>query len=193
MDSNAPDGTADDVTMLLRDWSEGDPASADKLFEKVYPHLRYIASALFRGERADSVLQPTIVVHELFLKLIRQRKLRFEDREHFYSLSAKLMRRILIDRAREQRRQKRDGGVAVPMEDGLAWIDARDASWMDVDRVLEELGTLDPEKLRLVELRFFLGCTSAETAELMGVSKATVDRELRFIRGWMYERLRPAG
>jgi RNA polymerase sigma factor (TIGR02999 family) len=137
------------------------------------------------------VLQPTVVVHELFFKLIRQRKLQFEDRQHFYGLCAKLMRRILIDRAREQRRLKRDGGISVPLEDHLAWINAKDASWMDVDRILSELEVLDAKKLRLLELRFFLGCTASETAELMGISKSTVDRDLRFLRGWLYERLRP--
>jgi RNA polymerase sigma factor (TIGR02999 family) len=186
--SSAP-GDADDVTLLLQDWSAGEPQAIDRLFEKVYPQLRYIASALFRRERQDTVLQPTIVVHELFLKLLHQRNLQFEDRGHFYNLCAKLMRRILIDRARQQSAQKRDGGVMVELEDHLAWIDARDVGWLDVDRALSELGELDAEKLRLIELRFFLGCTAAETAEMTGKSKATVDRELRFIRGWLYERL----
>lgn len=192
MDPTASISEPDDVTLLLRDWSEGQPMAADRLFERVYPHLRSIAAALFRGERKDSVLQPTIVVHELFLKLIRQRKLQFEDRQHFYGLSARLMRRILVDRAREQRRLKRDGGVSVPLEDHLVWIHAKDASWIDVDRVLTELEVLDAKKLRIIELRFFLGCTASETAELMSISKSTVDRELRFLRGWFYERLRPA-
>jgi len=182
----------DDVTVLLRSWSEGDPLAADRLFESVYPRLHHIASALFRGERSDSLLQPTIVVHELFLKLLQQRKLQFEDRQHFYALCAKLMRRILIDGAREQRRLKRDGGVAVPLEEHLAWIDAKDAQWMDVDRALLELEALDASKLRIVELRFFLGCTASETGELMQLSKSTVDRELRFLRGWLYERLKQA-
>ncbi|SEG52179.1 RNA polymerase, sigma subunit, ECF family [Bryocella elongata] len=193
MESTAPAQDPDDVTLLLQAWSQGEPLAADRLFERVYPHLRYIASALFRGERKDTVLQPTIVVHELFLKLIRQRKLQFEDRQHFYGLCAKLMRRILIDRAREQRRLKRDGGIAIELEEHLAWVDARDAGWMDVDRVLMELEALDPKMLRILELRFFLGCTATETAELTGISKSTVDRALRFLRGWLYERLRPQG
>lgn len=179
-----------DVTVLLHEWTAGEPAALDRLFEIVYPHLRHIAGALFRGERPESMLQPTSVVNELFLKLVRHRSLRFEDREHFYSLSARLMRRLMIDQAREQRTQKRDGGIAVPLEDKLAWVDARNVEWMDVDNVLEELGSLDARKLRMVELRFFLGFTSDEIAELLSVSKATVDRELKFVRGWMHERLR---
>lgn len=155
----------------------------------VYPDLRRIAGALFRGERPENMLQPTCVVNELFLKLLRQRSLRFEDREHFYSLCARLMRRVLVDHARSEGRQKRDGGVPVPLHPDMAWINARPAEMMDLDRVLEELEELDSRKCRMVELRFFLGFTAEETAELLNTSKATVDRELRFVRGWLNNRL----
>jgi RNA polymerase sigma factor (TIGR02999 family) len=179
-----------EITVLLRDWSAGNTAAAEPLFELVYPQLRRIAGALFRGERPENMLQPTSVVNELFLKLIRQRSLRFEDREHFYSLSARLMRRILVDHARSEGRQKRDGGVPVPLHPDLAWIDAKQPEMMDLDRVLDELEQLDARKCRMVELRFFLGFSAEETAELMNTSKATVDRELRFVRGWVADRLR---
>ena len=178
------------ITTLLREWNEGDAAAVEPLFALVYPHLRRIAGALFRRERADSLLQPTSVVSELFIKLMRQRSLRFEDREHFYSLSARIMRRILVDHARAERRDKRDGGVAVPLEDDLIWIDAKPVEVMDLDRVLLELEALDQRKARMVELRFFLGLTAEETAELMHSSKASVDRDLKFIRGWLFDRLR---
>lgn len=178
--------------MLLREWSAGKPEAQERLFELVYPQLRRIAGALFRGESQQSLHQPTSVVNELFLKLIRQRSLRFEDREHFYSLSARLMRRVLLDHARSQKRDKRDGGIAVPLEEGLAWIGAKPLEVMDLDRVLNELETLDLRKCRMVEFRFFLGFTAEETAELLHTSKATVDRELRFIRAWLYERLHSA-
>ena len=179
-----------EITVLLRDWSAGNTAATEHLFELVYPHLRKIAGALFRGERPENMLQPTSVVNELFLKLIRQRSLRFEDREHFYSFSARLMRRVLVDHARSERRQKRDAGTPTPLEADMVWIDARPAEVMDVDRALDELEQLDARKCRMVELRFFLGFTADETAELMSTSKASVDRELRFIRGWMADRLR---
>jgi RNA polymerase sigma factor (TIGR02999 family) len=182
-------GQVGEITELLHAWREGDPRALDRLFEEVYPQLRRIAGSLFRGERPENLLQPTSVVNELFLKLVRQRSLRFEDREHFYSLSARLMRRVLIDDARNRARVKRDGGIAIPMEDGLAWIDARPVEAMDVDRVLGELEAIDPRKCRIVELRFFLGFTADETAELLSISKATVDRELRFSRAWLHERL----
>jgi RNA polymerase sigma factor (TIGR02999 family) len=178
-----------DITALLHEWTAGRPEALDQLFELVYPHLRKIAGALFRGERPENLLQPTSVVNELFLQLVRQRSLRFEDREHFYSLSAKLMRRVLIDQARSHARIKRDGGTPIPLDEGMAWIEATPVEAMDVDRILNELETIDPRKCRMVELRFFLGFTAEETAELLSTSKATVDRELRFVRAWLHERL----
>jgi RNA polymerase sigma factor (TIGR02999 family) len=181
-----------EITSLLHEWTEGKPAALEHLFGLVYPQLRRIAGGLFRGESPENLLQPTSVVNELFLKLVRQRSLRFEDREHFYCLSAKLMRRVLIDAARSRARAKRDGGTAIPLEEGIAWIDADSVDAIDVDRVLNELETIDPRKCRMVELRFFLGYTADETAELMSTSKATVDRELRFARAWLSERLQAA-
>lgn len=183
---------AGEITMLLRDWKAGDPAAVDHLFELVYPQLRQIAGSLFRGERTEHLLQPTSVVNELFLKLIRQRSLRFEDREHFYSLSARLMRRVLVDHARSEGRQKRDGGIPVQLRSDLAWVEGRPAEMIDLDRVLEELEQLDPRKCKMLELRYFLGFTAEETAELLVTSKATVDRELRFVRGWLTDRLQAA-
>jgi RNA polymerase sigma factor (TIGR02999 family) len=178
-----------EITLLLREWSEGKPAASDALFDLVYPRLRSIAAALFRGERPENVLQPTSIVNELFLKLVRQRSLRFEDREHFYSLSARLMRRVLVDHARSENRQKRDGGISVPLREDHLWIDTNPADALDIDRVLQELEQIDPRKCRMVELRFFLGFTAEETAELLHTSKASVDRDLRFVRGWMNDRL----
>ena len=178
-----------EVTILLREWTQGRPGSIEPLFELVYPHLRRIAGALFRGERPENLLQPTSVVNELFLKLIRQRSLRFEDREHFYSLSARLMRRVIVDHARSENRQKRDGGISVPLHDDLIWTESSPAELLDLDLALSELDQLDGRKCRMVELRFFLGFTAEETAELLHISKASVDRDLRFVRGWLHMRL----
>ena len=178
-----------DVTVLLRQWTTGQPEALDRLFAIVYPHLHRIAGALFLGERPGGMLQPTSMVHELFVQLVRQRSLRFEDREHFYSLSARLMRRILVDQARARKSLKRDEGNAVPFEDQLAWVDAPQAEWLDLELCLQELEKLDMRKLQVLELRLLLGFTAEETAEVLGMSKATVDRELRFTRGWLHERL----
>ncbi len=130
------------------------------------------------------------MVNELFIKLVRQHSLQFENREHFFSLSASLMRRILVDHARSARRVKREGGMKVPLEDELVWVsNLPSADLLDIDRALQELQQLDPRKSQMVELRFFLGATAEETAELLQTSKATVDRELKFARGWLYQRL----
>jgi RNA polymerase sigma factor (TIGR02999 family) len=187
-DSNAP--PPGQITELLRRWCDGETQSMDPLFNLVYPRLRQIANALFRGESPESMLQPTSVVNELFIKLVRQHSLQFDNREHFFSLAASLMRRILVDHARSEQRGKRDGGVKVPLEDELVWVAGLPSSdLLDIDRALLDLQKLDPRKSRMVELRFFLGSTSEETAELLHTSKATVDRELKFARGWLYERL----
>jgi RNA polymerase sigma factor (TIGR02999 family) len=181
---------AGQITELLRRWSDGETESLDPLFNIIYPRLRQIANALFRGESPESLLQPTSVVNELFIKLVRQHSLRFENREHFFSLAAALMRRILVDHARSERRDKRHGGVRVPLENELAWVsNLPSADLLDIDRALLDLQKLDPRKSRMVELRFFLGSTSEETAELLQTSKATVDRDLKFARGWLYQRL----
>ncbi len=181
-----------EITVLLREWESGKTGATEHLFELVYPQLRNIAGALFRGERPENLLQPTSVVNELFLKLVRQRSLRFEDREHFYSLSARIMRRVLVDHARSEHRQKRDGGVPVPLLESVSWVDAKQEELMDLDRALIELEMLDQRKCRMVELRFFMGFTVEETAELLNISTASVDRDLRFVRGWLYDRLHSA-
>ena len=183
--------SAGEITVLLRQWTVGEPDSLDPLFKLVYPRLRQIAGALFRGEDRASILQPTGVVNELFIKLLRQHSLQFENREHFFSFAASLMRRILIDHARAEGRGKRDGGLRIPLEDEMAWVvTIPSADLLDIDRALKELQAIDPRKSQLVELRFFLGTTSEEAAELLNTSKATVDRELKFARGWLSDRLR---
>lgn len=182
-----------DITLLLHEWTQGERASTEELFTLVYPQLRRIAGAIFRGERPENLLQPTSVVNELFLKLVRQRSLQFADREHFYSLSARLMRRVLVDQARSEHRQKRSGGTQTELTDDLASpyfsVDPSPEATIDLDRMLEELARLDPRKCKMVELRFFLGFSAEETAELLQTSKATVDRDLRFVRVWLAEKL----
>ena len=179
-----------DVTLLLRRWSDGDAAALDPLFSLVYPRLRQIAGALFRGESAANLLQPTGVVNELFLKLAEQRRLQFNDREHFFSMGSLLMRRILVDAARAERRDKRDGGIRIPLDlDLVGTTVGPSADVLDIDRALEELELIDARKTRMVELRLFLGATAEETADLLKMSKATVDRDLRFARAWLIERL----
>jgi RNA polymerase sigma factor (TIGR02999 family) len=181
-----------DITLLLGKWREGEPAAFEELMQLVYPHLRQVAAAYVRRERNPDVLQGTVLVHELYLKLLNQKKAAWEDRRHFYTFAAKAMRRILIDHARESQAQMRGGGLErVPLSDDLSWVNIDGPEMMDLNRALDELGELDAEKVQLVELRYFLGCTAEETASVMQVSKATVDRDLKFIKSWLYRRIRP--
>ena len=180
-----------EITQMLRNWGSGKPVDSDHLFQLVYPQLRLLAASLMQTERRGHLLQPTGVVNELFLKLVQQRKLEFVNRQHFYSFAARLMRRVLVDFARGQNRVKRDGGQAVPLTDDLLWADASPESILDIDNALSALETLDERKCRMVEMRFVLGFTAEETADLMGLSKASVDRDLRFARSWLQNRLAP--
>jgi RNA polymerase sigma factor (TIGR02999 family) len=178
-----------EITLLLSRWNSGNEDAVGPLFELVYPQLRQIAGQLFRNERYSPLLQPTGVVNELYLKLIQQDRLKLEDRQHFFSLCALLMRRLLVDQARSEGRKKRDGGTPVPLHESLAWIHAAGVELVDLDQALDELRAIDDRKCRMVELRCFLGFTSQETANLLGASKATVDRDLKFVRAWLQHRL----
>lgn len=183
-----------EITLLLAKWKDGEPSAFEQLMPLVYPHLREVAAAYVRRERNPDVLQATALVHELYLRLLKQKKADWEDRRHFYTFAAKVMRMILIDHARENQTQVRGGGVQrVPLSDDLPWVDIGSSELLDINRALDELGQLDSYKVQLVELRYFLGCTAEETASLMQVSKATVDRDLKFIKSWLYRRVYPEG
>lgn len=181
-----------DITILLAKWRDGEESAFAELMPLIYPHLRQVAAAYIRRERNPDVMQGTVLVHELYLRLLNQKKAAWEDRQHFYVFAARVMRMILIDHARETQAQMRGGTqVRVPLSEELAWVDIGSAEMLDLNMALDELGTLDAAKVQLVELRYFLGCTAEETAALLQVSKATVDRDLRFIRGWLFRRIRP--
>ena len=183
---------AGDITILLREWSAGDESALDPLFELIYPQLRQIAGSLMRRERPGHLLQPTGIVNEFYLKLVQQDRLRLEDRAHFLSVAARFMRRILVDQARKSGTRKRDGGRPVVLTEDLSWFsEAVDAQMLDIDLALSDLRKIDERKCRIVELRYFLGFTTEEIADLLDLSKATVDRELKFSRGWIQDRLSP--
>jgi RNA polymerase sigma factor (TIGR02999 family) len=180
------------ITLLLAKWKDGDPSAFEELMPLVYPHLREVAAAYVRRERNPDVIQGTALVHELYLRLLNQKKAVGEDRAHFYTFAAKVMRMILIDHARGNQTQMRGGGTErVPLSDDLPWVNIGSAELLDLNRALDDLGQLDSYKVHLVELRYFLGCTAEETADLMQVSKATVDRDLKFIKTWLYRRVHP--
>jgi RNA polymerase sigma factor (TIGR02999 family) len=181
-----------EITLLLAKWRDGEPSALEQLMPLVYPHLREVAAAYIRRERAPGELQATALVDEVYLRLIGQKKADWADRAHFYTFAAKVMRMILTDHARSNYAQKRGGGGPhVPLNKEIPWIKIGSESLIDLHRALDELSAIDTYNVQLVELRYFLGCTAEETAALMQVSKATVDRDLKFIKSWLYRRLNP--
>ncbi len=181
-----------EITVLLAKWKGGEATAFEELMPLVYPHLRQVAAAYVRRERNPDVLQATSLVNELYLRLLNQKQAVWDDRRHFYTFSAKVMRMILIDHARGNQAQIRGGGLQrVPLNEELAWVHIGSPQLLDLNRALDELAALDPYKVQLIELRFFLGCTSEETASLLGISKATVDRDVKFIKSWLYRRIQP--
>ncbi|SDF39080.1 ECF-type sigma factor [Terriglobus roseus] len=181
-----------EITQLLIKWKDGEPQAFEELMPLVYPHLREVAAAYIRRERTPGLMQATALVHELYLRLLSENRAALEDRVHFYTFSAKVMRLILIDHARGNKAQRRGGGLQhVPLSDDMLWVDVGSPEILQLSIALEELQLVDAYKVQLVELRFFLGCTAEETASLLQVSKATVDRDLRFVKAWLYRRLYP--
>ncbi len=179
-----------EITVLLAKWRDGEASAFDELVPLVYPQLRQMAASYIHREMNPDVVQATVLVHELYLRLLNQKKAAWDDRRHFYIFCARMMRMILIDNARENQIKMRGGNIkCVPLNEELLWVKIDSPELLDLNRALEELGALDQEKVKLVELRYFLGCTAEETAALMLVSKATVDRELKFIKGWLYQRM----
>ena len=180
------------ITLLLARWRDGEESVFEQLMPLVYPHLRQVAAAYIRRERNPDVLQATALVHELYLKLLNQKKVEYQDRRHFYAFAAKVMRLILIDHARGNQAQMRGGGsIRVPLSDDLPWVEIGSDDLLELNRALDELNAIDPHKVQLVELRYFMGFTATETAEIVQSSKATVDREMCFIKSWLYRRLQP--
>ena len=179
-----------DITILLGQWRAGDAGAFDKLAPAVYDHLHQVASGYLLRERRGHTLEATGLVHELFLRLLQTQSVTYRDRAHFFTFAAKVMRRILVDHARRGHTQKRgDGAERVPLTEALAWMNVQSADMIDLDAALDELATLDELKVRIVEFRYFLGASAEETALLLGVSKATVDRSVRFSVTWLHSRL----
>jgi RNA polymerase sigma-70 factor (ECF subfamily) len=182
------------VTDLLQAWSRGEPGALEQLVPMVYLDLRRQAAAQLRREGREHTLQPTALVHEVFLRLAGQTLVRFEDRAHFLGVCAGLMRRVLIDHARRRLRQKRGGTLCrVELDFEPESPERRDVDLIALDRALDELQALDPDQARLVELRFFAGLSTEEAAQALGVSSRTVKRDWRSARAWLLHRLSREG
>jgi RNA polymerase sigma factor (TIGR02999 family) len=180
-----------EITRLLRAWRAGDPGALEVLVPQVEAELRRLARHYLRQERADHTLQTTALVNEAYLKLIDWTSVQWQDRAHFLGVSARLMRRILVDHARRQRFQKRGGGVAikVSLDEGAVVPAEAGEDLLAIDNALDELSAMDPRKGQIVELRFFGGLNVKETSEVLRISERTVKREWNMARAWLYGKL----
>jgi RNA polymerase sigma-70 factor, ECF subfamily len=187
----ANDTAAADLTGLLRAWSAGDAEAASLLMTCVYDQLRRQASRYLSRERADHTLRPTALVNEAYLRLVRQRRVAWQDRGQFFAVAATVMRRLLVDHARQHDAKKRGALCTVPLDDdaAAAVAPAMDLDILALNDALIELTAVDPLRARMIELRFFAGLTTDETAEALGVSAATVTRGWRLARAWLHARL----
>jgi len=178
------------ATLLLRRYGEGDRAAADALLDLLYGELRRIAGAHLRQERADHTLQPTALVHEAWLRLVGDANPKFDGRAHFFAAAAEAMRRILIDNARRKRALRHGGGQArVDIQDVELPATRSDDELMAVHEALDKLAAEDAGLAELVKLRFFVGLTNKEAAEILGVSEPTSERRWAFARAWLYQEI----
>jgi RNA polymerase sigma-70 factor (ECF subfamily) len=178
-----------EITQLLQQLSHGNREVETRLVPLVYEELRRLAIRYMRGERPDHTLQPTALVHEAYLKLIDQRRVTWESRAQFYCVAARLMRRILIDHARDVKAVKRGGGHKAPLEDCLVYAEDRPGELVAIDEALSRLTDRAPRQCRVVELRFFGGCSEEEIAKILEVSVRTVKRDWRVARAWLFAEL----
>ena len=180
------------VTELLVAWSKGDERALEALTPLVYDELRRLARSYMRQERSGHTLQSTALVHEAFLRLIDQR-VQWNSRAHFFGIAAQMMRRILVDHAKAQSTAKRGAGaLRIELDEGLATAPSRDVDLLALDEALERLTKLDPQRSRIVELRFFGGLSNEESAEVLGVSPATIQRQWAGARAWLFHELKTA-
>jgi RNA polymerase sigma factor (TIGR02999 family) len=180
--------TANDLTGLLHDWREGDKAALDRLTPIVYDELRRMAHRYVQRERNGHTLQTTALVNEAYLRLAGQQKVDWQNRAHFFAVTAQVMRHILIDHARRRRYAKHGGEVQqVSLDEATVMSHERAAKLIALDEALDELAKLDPRKSRVVELRYFGGLSLEETAEVLEVSLMTVRRDWRAAKAWLYK------
>jgi len=177
------------IAQVLADWANRDPTARDRLVPIVYEELRRLAHHYMRGERQHHTLQTTALVNELYLRLAGMDSLRWQDRAHFFAMAATLMRRVLVDYARQRGRDKRGAGIAVTSLDETIIAAQPAVDVVALDDALERLAAVDRQQSRIVELRFFAGLSVKETAEALGISPATVKRDWTTAKLWLYNEL----
>ncbi len=179
------------VTRLLSKWSDGSVAARDELMPLVYNELRKLAASYLRHERSDHTLQATALVHEAYLRLVRQDNVNWHDRHHFFGAAANLMRRILVDHARAHIAEKRGSGLPkAALTDAIAMSQEQPAELVALDKSLTRLAAVDPQQARIVELRIFAGLTVEQTVEILNISPATVKRDWAVAKAWLLYEIR---
>jgi len=185
-----PESSAQPVSALLIRWRNGDQEALQALIPLVYQELHRIAQHHLRQERSDHTLQSTALVHEAYLRLMKQGPAEVANRAHFLAVASQLMRQILVDHARGHRAAKRGGGFKLELNDAMSAQKAQSMDLVALDDALNELAKLDPQQSRIVELRFFGGLSIEETAEIVSISPTTVKREWATARAWLRRQIR---
>ena len=181
--------SSNDITGWLARWQDGDETALDKLVPLVYQELHRLASSYMRSERSGHLLQTTALVNEAYLRLRETDGIHWQDRNHFYAVAARAMRRVLVDFARARKQHKRNGGHQVSLDEALTIASDRSADIVALDDALTMLAKLDRRQSQIVELRFFGGLTEPHIARVLGVSPRTVSSEWRLARSWLLREL----
>ena len=184
-----------DVTGLLQKWGEGDRDVLNQLLPAVYDELHRMAARYLRHERPDHTFQPTALINEAYVRLVDQKNVKWENRAHFFAIAANIMRRILVDHARGHQAAKRGGSmIKLPLDEAVHRAPKQEEmDLVALDEALTQLAKIDPEQSRLVELRYFAGLTIEETAQVMGISPATVKRKWTISRAWLRREISRSG
>jgi RNA polymerase sigma-70 factor, ECF subfamily len=180
-----------EITLFLQEWKNGDETAVNRLFPLVYDELRRRARNYLHQERVGHILQPTALVHEVYLRLVNLNQMKWENRTHFYAISAITMRRVLVDQAREIAADKRGGGLQRITLDNLEISNEQKATdLLELDEALKNLAAIDERKARVVEMRYFGGLNQKEIAEVLQVTEKTVQRDWQFAKIWLYKELK---
>jgi RNA polymerase sigma-70 factor, ECF subfamily len=177
-----------DITQLLIQMTDGNTEAVNQILPLIYSELRKLASSYLRRERSNHTLQPTALVNEAYIKLIDQKKVKWQNRAHFFGIAAQVMRRILLDHARKHTAEKRGGDAEVlPIEEEILVVShEKSAELIALDEALDNLAKIDEQKAKIVELRYFGGLSIEETAEVIGVSVPTINRQWKMAKAWLY-------
>ncbi|HTZ96715.1 MAG TPA: sigma-70 family RNA polymerase sigma factor [Terriglobales bacterium] len=184
-----PDDQSGQVTELLHHWKQGDQNALTALVPLVYKELRRLAHYHLQSERPDHTLQSTALVHEAYLRLLGGQPVKLQNRAHFIAVASRLMRQILVDYARKRRADKRDAGCRIVFEDMAALPVSGDTELLNLDHALDELSRIDDRQGKIVEMKFFGGLSASEISDVLGISRATVDRDWATARVWLHRQM----